>query len=170
MATDTLPGGVTALLCTLAAQAQKSPVAPVPEAVVLAMARVVAERAGENFDLIGDFAQSVLLDTQRAALEAVGASVCVVPSDLAELAGVASEDWEINASWSWGGAVLGGRPIDMANGSSRGQIAHFSVPRLNDDDSRNPIQMQKANAELALACVRFVRRLLAAQPPSGDST
>jgi hypothetical protein len=42
----------------------------VDEAMVERMARVVAQHAGEDFDDIGSFARSVLMDTQRAALTA----------------------------------------------------------------------------------------------------
>lgn len=47
------------------------PSAPVvDDAMVERAARVVAQRVGENFDRIGEFAQTILLDTQRAALTA----------------------------------------------------------------------------------------------------
>jgi len=45
----------------------------VSEAAVERAARVVAYRAGEDYDYIGSFAQEVLKDTQRAALEAARA-------------------------------------------------------------------------------------------------
>lgn len=52
---------------TRAAEANR---AVVDEAMVERSARVVAEIAGEDFDKIGEFAQGVLRDTQRAALTA----------------------------------------------------------------------------------------------------
>lgn len=42
----------------------------VDDAMVERMARVVATRAGEDYDAIGEFAQTLLKDTQRAALVA----------------------------------------------------------------------------------------------------
>lgn len=37
---------------------------------LVAMGRVIASNAGENWDNIGEFAQNIILDTQRSALEA----------------------------------------------------------------------------------------------------
>ena len=37
---------------------------------LVAMGRVIAANAGEDWDNIGEFAQNIILDTQRAALEA----------------------------------------------------------------------------------------------------
>ncbi len=47
----------------------------VTEAQIVAAGRVVAERAGEDWDAIGDFAREVIADTQRAALTAALATV-----------------------------------------------------------------------------------------------
>lgn len=45
--------------------------AAVTDEMLVAMGRVIANRAGEDWDNIGDFAQQTIKDTQRAALEAV---------------------------------------------------------------------------------------------------
>lgn len=47
-----------------------------PDALV-SMGRVIAERAGTNWDNIGEFSQQVIMDTQRAALEASEIDVAV---------------------------------------------------------------------------------------------
>ncbi|MES2346997.1 MAG: hypothetical protein V4641_05435 [Pseudomonadota bacterium] len=44
----------------------------VTDANLIAMGRVIARRAGESWDAIGDFAQQVIKETQIAALEASG--------------------------------------------------------------------------------------------------
>lgn len=60
----------------------------VTEAMVEAAARVVAYRAGEDFDHVGEFTQGILLDTQRAALEA--ALAAPGPDEGAEAVGYVS--------------------------------------------------------------------------------
>lgn len=46
------------------------PQVAVSDAAVLRAARVIAKRAGEDFDNIGEFAQSIIMETQREAITA----------------------------------------------------------------------------------------------------
>lgn len=57
--------------------------------------------------------------------------------------------------------MRGGLPQDWPNGSRQSQIAAFDVRGLRDDDPRDPTAIQLANAKFAVACVSFVRGLLA---------
>lgn len=86
-----------------------------------------------------------------------------VPPKLARLSQEASEAWSVVERLG-GGSVRGGLPLDWPNGSRQSQIAAFDVPRLRDDDPRDPAAIQLANAQFAVACVSFVRGLLARSP------
>lgn len=52
------------------AQAHPARSGVVSDAGLVAMGRIIAQRAGEDWDNIGGFAQQIIIETQRAALEA----------------------------------------------------------------------------------------------------
>ena len=85
----------------------------------------------------------------------------LVPAELRELSQRASEDWSAPRGGLTGGIVLGGPVVEWNKGTSQRQIAVFSIPRLPDDDPREAGDMQVANTLLAVACVNFVRTLIA---------
>lgn len=84
-----------------------------------------------------------------------------VPPELVALSARASEHWAMSSTRNAAGSVVGGAVQDFTNGSTQTQIASFSVPRLPDADPRDPADMQAANAAFAVACVEWVRSLIA---------
>ena len=94
-----------------------------------------------------------------------------VPAELVALSHRASENWTLNPRGPRiaCGVVLGGQVHEFANGSSQSQIASFSVPRLDIEDTRDPAEIQAANTEFAVACVRFVRQLIFESIVAGDA-
>lgn len=84
-----------------------------------------------------------------------------VPSELMALSARASEHWAVSSTKLAIGSVVGGAVQDFTNGCTQTQIASFAVPRLPVDDARDPADMQSANTELAVACVEWVRSLIA---------
>jgi len=87
---------------------------------------------------------------------------------LAKLSRLASENWATRQRLG-GGSVIGGPDLDFARGNGQCQIASFSVPRLPENDDRDPVVIQDANADFAVGCVAYVRALLAGVAPALDS-
>lgn len=87
-----------------------------------------------------------------------------IPAHLAELSKRASKDWSLppRSRHIAPGLVLGGETYEFTNGTGQTQIASFTVPRLALGDERDAAAIQAANAEFAVECVRFARRLIAA--------
>lgn len=88
-----------------------------------------------------------------------------VPQGLIELSARASEDWKLHANkrLTAHGCVDGGPVQHFTNGSGQTQIASFGIPSLPEGDERDPVSLQEANAAFAVACVNWVRQLIAGQ-------
>lgn len=88
-----------------------------------------------------------------------------IPRRLIDLSAKASPDWALPSKSTRfaHGLVLGDAVQKFANGSSQTQIACFSSPLFDVHDARDPVELQAANAEFAVECVRFVRESIASQ-------
>ncbi|HEU0197099.1 MAG TPA: hypothetical protein VFQ88_07825 [Nevskiaceae bacterium] len=90
-----------------------------------------------------------------------------VPQNLRDLSTRASTDWALAAQGKRiaPGGVVGGPVQEFTNGSAQTQIAAFTVPSIPFDSSDEPADLQRANAEFAVACVAWVRGLLEGDSP-----
>ncbi|HEX7324299.1 MAG TPA: hypothetical protein VF292_02955 [Rhodanobacteraceae bacterium] len=92
-------------------------------------------------------------------------NVVTVPQNLRDLSTRASTDWALAAQGKRiaPGGVVGGPVQQFTNGSAQTQIAAFTVPSIPFDSSDEPAELQRANAEFAVACVAWVRGLIEEQ-------